>query len=155
MANCKKIITTQNCDIASRIVLEFGLDEKGTFTASGYVYNKGQMIYGGQCIDVIEGMAQADKIKDPNACALIYKVAQWWKLYHLNDMHAGTPEQENALLSVGLKEFANKYKECCEYLEKIGLLVVRGHKFGCGWLKQEIPADIQKDMLETIEKNNQ
>ena len=113
------------------------------------------MIYGGQCINVIEGMAQADKIKDQNACALIYKVAQWWKLYHLNDMHAGTPEQENALLSVGLKEFANKYKECCEYLEKIGLLVVRGHKFGCGRLKQEIPADIQKDMLETIEKNNQ
>ena len=43
MANCKKIITTQNCDIASRIVLEFGLDEKGTFTASGYVYTSGRL----------------------------------------------------------------------------------------------------------------
>lgn len=155
MAKCKKIMIIKNCDIVSKIELEFGLDEKGVFTASGYVYNKGQLVHGGQCINVIEGIAQADKIKDPAACDLIYKVAQWWKLYHLNNMHAGTPEQENALLSVGLKEFANKYEECCEYLKKIGLLVVRGHKFGCKWLMQEIPADIQKDILETIEKNNQ
>lgn len=155
MANCKKTLIIKNCDAVSKIVLEFGLDEKGRFTASGYVYNKGQMIYGGQCIDVIEGLAQSGKIEKPDDCALIYKVVQWWKLYHLNDMHAGTPEQEKALLSVGLKDFANKYKECCDYLEKIGLLVVRGHKFGCAWLKQEIPDEIKKDMLETIEKTNQ
>lgn len=153
MANSKIIIKKFKCDCISKIVLEIELNN-GRFSASGFVYDKkGKLSYGGQCIDSIEKIANSDKIDFANEeqKEIIYKVFQWWKLYHCNDMHAGTPEQEQALNSIGLTQFANKYKECCEYLDKIGLLVVRGHKFGCAWLKQEIPNDIQKEMQELLE----
>lgn len=140
-----------NSDTISRMVLEFGLKDNH-FSACGFVYDKkGKCIYGGQCIDTMVAIANADKIDDKDFRNLLYKVAQWWKLYHCNDMHAGTPEQEKALRDAGLSEFANKYNECCEYLEKIGLLEVRGYKFGTGWLTWDIPADVLEDMKQTIE----
>lgn len=123
--------------------------ENGRFTASGWVCDsRGKCIQCGQCLDEIE--KYIEQIENETNKAIFYKVLQWWDLYHLNDMHAGTPEQEHALRKVGLCEFANKYKECCDYLQKIGLLVVRGHRFGCAWLREEIPADIQKEMQELL-----
>ena len=51
------------------------------------------------------------------------KLYNWWKLYHLNDLHAGTPEQEQALASVGLLG-VNKYTQACEYLKSVWLYEV-------------------------------
>ena len=72
-----------------------------------------------------------------------------WQKYHLNDMHSGTPEQEEAIRQ--WKEAGNKYDytEACKYLESIGLYEVEYHgiefngmyKYGHGWLYQPIEED--------------
>lgn len=115
----------------AKAVVEITLTEDGVFTASGSTAH-----YAGQCLDEI------NKIIIPNETFdLIYKM---WKLHHLNDMHAGTEKQEQALAEKFGGVNANKYTEQCEYLESIGLLYDNGYKFGSGWLKREIPqADLE------------
>ena len=56
-------------------------------------------------------------------------------------MHAGTRKQEARLHQNGIENRANNYKETCEALEKAGLLVDDGVKFGASWNYWEIPAE--------------
>lgn len=112
--------------------------KEGCFTACGNIYNMRQtdIVCGGQCLDTI-----AEYIHTP----LFRKIYRLWKLYHLNDMHAGTPEQENALITQFGNRRANDYKKHCEYLKSIGLYEVqhngKPYRYGFGWLKWEIPAE--------------
>ena len=58
---------------------------------------------------------------------------------------------EEALEKAGLTEWANKYQECCDYLKSINLYEDNGYKFGCGWLKRDIPSqdlEIIKGLLK-------
>lgn len=123
------------------VEVEVELSDKGVFTASGTIWNsrKTDCVCGGQCLDTI-----VKYIKNPT----FKKIHGFWKQYHLNDMHAGTVRQEEALDAAGLTEYANNYRKCCDYLESIGLLVDNGYKFGTGWLKRDIPAED----LEEIKK---
>ena len=123
------------------VEVDVELSDKGVFTASGTIWNSKHTdcVCGGQCLDTI-----AKYIKNPT----FKKIHGFWKQYHLNDMHAGTVRQEEALDAAGLTEYANNYRKCCDYLESIGLLVDDGYKFGTGWLKRDIPAED----LEEIKK---
>lgn len=125
----KKTYTLKKENTKANIFLEL---ENGCFSCSGEIYEYGKCTCGGQCIDEIADLF----IENETA----QEIRELWKKYHLNDMHAGTPEQEGALERAGLGEFANKYSECCEYLKRIGLYDQNGYKFGTGWLKWEIPA---------------
>ena len=121
------------------------LSDKGVFTASANIWNSKQTdcVCGGQCLDEVAKYVKSDKFK---------KIYRLWKLYHLNDMHAGTEKQEEALKAAGLESWANNYSDCCDYLESINLLVDNGYKFGTGWLKRDIPvedvAEIEKLLTE-------
>lgn len=124
------------------VEIEISLTDQGkgpVFTASGTIWNhKHTDCYqGGQCIDsILEYMPDNETVKE---------IHELWKKYHLNDMHAETPNQERALREAGLTKFATDYKECCRYLESKNLLVEDGYRFGTGWLYEPIPgSDLDK-----------
>ena len=132
-------------DPASGKMIETGetTPEYIEFTASASIGAR----CGGQCLDEINKHRR--ELADRDAWDELYKM---WKLYHLNGMHAGTPEQEKAIYE--WKAAGNKYEygAACEYLKSVGLYEVEytglsiGHrmekepyKYGHAWIIQEIP----------------
>ena len=117
----------------NKITVKVELKEGDIFSACAFVWNIYQtdIICGGQCLDEIK------KYIHNKTFNIIYRL---WKLYHLNDLHAGTKKQEKALKQKFGGVNANKYDEQCEYLKSINLYNDNGYKFGTGWLKEEIPA---------------
>jgi len=127
------------------VTVEVEVDNNDVFTASADIWNsKGtDYIRCGQCLDYLYQFFENDsKFK---------KVYEWWKKWHLNDMHAGTEKQEQALEDAGVR---GDYTKECDYLESIGLLVDNGYKFGTAWLKREIPAEILNEMKQFIKENS-
>ena len=80
------------------------------FTASGNIWNylHSDIYSGGQNIDEI-----AEYIKTP----LFQIIYTFWKKYHLNGMHAGTPEQEEAIEKWESEGNKYDYKKACEMLK--------------------------------------
>ena len=131
--------------------------ENGTRVYTGektpvyYEYTASAMIgdrCGGQCLDTIaEHVAE---LNDPETFGAIY---QWWKQYHLNGMHAGTPEQEKAIREwESTRNNRHDYLAVCEMLKEKGLYEVlftgktvgrmynnEPYKYGCGWVVEQIP----------------
>lgn len=122
------------------------------FSVCGSIWNpsKTDIYCGGQCLDKI-----AEYIKDP----LFTEIYRLWKKYHLNGMHAGAPEQEEAIKKMGSRQY--NYKTVCEYLKNIDLYEVMYtgpsvgrmydnelYKYGTAWLIQEIP---ESDLLRIKE----
>lgn len=130
------------------VELKIKLTDDNVFSASGEVFRTDDdwLMYG-QCLD---DLAQYPSIKNNPKFKQVY---EWWKKWHLNDLHAGTEKQEQALEDAGLTGGANEYSKCCDYLESIGLLYDNGYEFGTGWLKREIPAEIQEQMRKFIKEN--
>lgn len=116
-------------------------EDKQTFSANATYYNGG-----GQCLDRLMKMYKEQNIAVPSKIKLLTEL---WEKYHLNDLHAGTPEQEDYLHSIGITAFANNYEKCCEELKKVNLYECewKGKKsyFGGSWFHWDIPAeDIEK-----------
>ena len=125
------------------------------FSATGNIWNaRHTNIYsGGQNLDEI-----AKHIKMP----LFRKIYTLWKKYHLNGMHAGTPEQEKAIEEWEAEGNKYDYNKACEMLKSCGLYEVplnayligtrkadgKPYKYGHGWIISDIP---EKD-LEEIKK---
>ena len=116
---------------------------KYIFSASGTVWNNRETDFyqAGQCIDSLIEYLPKNK--------LLKEIHDIWKEYHLNDMHAGTEEQEAHLKSLG------KYKDyswACEELKKVNLYEVPHpfrtensrelYKYGAAWLYREIPSKV-------------
>lgn len=114
----------------------------GVFTASGRIWNsrKSDIIISCQILEKIRVFLQSNET--------FKKIYRLWKLYHLNDMHAGTIRQEKALKEKFGEVDINQYEEQSDYLKTIGLYDDNGYKFGTKWIKYEIP---KKDRQE-IEK---
>lgn len=144
-------------DKPHRVEIEIELTDDGKFSVCGGVYRskynhyfqkcERDYIMCGQCLDEL---AQYPIIKNNSKLKQVY---EWWKKWHLNDLHAGTEKQEQALEDAGMKNWANEYSKCCDYLESIGLLYDNGYKFGTSWLKREIPTEIQEQMRNFIKEN--
>lgn len=118
----------------------------------GTIWNtkKTDIVYGGQCLDTIN--EYRNQLADKDVFDELYK---FWKLYHLNGMHAGTPEQEKAIEE--WKSAGNKYEytAVCEMLKERGLYEVMFsgltvgrryenelYKYGHAWIIQELPGDV-------------
>lgn len=127
----------------------------------GNIWNskKTDIVYGGQCLDTI-----AEYVHDP----FFEEIHGLWKKYHLNGMHAGTPEQEEAVKEwrekTGNNGFA--YDEICEMLKEKGLYEVNftgvttgkvynnePYKYGHSWVVEQIPEDVLKRINEIIDEN--
>lgn len=125
-------------DCAVDVVVRLEESEKGEkLSICGDIWNRihTDVYCGGQCLDTIKKFLSDNE--------LFMELYRFWKLYHLNDMHAGTPEQEAAIEE--WKKQGNKfdYKKACEYLQAIGLYEVdlngKPYKYGHAWLYQPIP----------------
>ena len=122
------------------------------FTASGNIWNHchSSIYSGGQNLDEI-----AKYVKTP----LFKKIYTFWKKYHLNGLHAGTPEQEKAISVWKSNGNEYDYKKACEMLKNCGLYEVpltadligtrkadgKPYRYGHGWVIDNIP---EKDLEE-------
>ncbi|MGX3045797.1 hypothetical protein [Helicobacter sp. T3_23-1056] len=127
-------------------------DGSKRFSASGKVWNHihTDIICGGQMLD-------NEKLLDLEANNKLFReIKRLWKLYHLNDMHAGTPKQEKALAEE--YERTKKrldYAEACAFLESKGLLIDEHngvpYKYGTQWLTETIPEEDLKKIYALLE----
>jgi hypothetical protein len=134
----------KNCEVVVDIELKEAYDGRPLFSASAGIWNPRKTDYYtvGQCFDLID-----DKFSNQlNDIELWNKVYRLWKLHHLNDMNAGTPEQEEAIER--WKDQGNRYDytKACEYLKRIGLYEVdlnNVNSRGCwGWIKRKLKIDV-------------
>ena len=108
------------------------------------------IVTGGQCLDTI-----AEYKRQLNNPALFDELYTLWNNYHLNGMHAGTPEQEAAVNEWKAAGNRYDYTSACEMLKERGLYEVNytglsvgrryenePYKYGHAWLIQELPADV-------------
>lgn len=122
------------------------------FTASWKIWKHSHCsIYcAGQNLDEI-----AKYIKTP----LFQKIYTFWEKYHLNGMHPGTPEQEEAIAKWEAEGNKYDYAKACEMLKNCGLYEVplnanligtrkadgEPYRYGQGWVILQIP---EKDLTE-------
>ncbi len=107
------------------------------------------IVMGGQCLDEMANLG------DLRFNTLFRKLHRLWQFHHLNDMHAGTVKQEQALNDAkksGVKICS--YDDSCKYLESVGLLEDDGYKYGSAWLYREIPEDDLKEIMSLFNSNN-
>lgn len=108
------------------------------------------ILCGGQCLDEIKKFRK--QLKDKELFDELYSL---WKNYHLNGMHAGTPEQEQAIEEWKAEGNRYDYTAACEMLKEKGLYEVNytglsagrrwnnePYRYGHGWLIREIPGDV-------------
>lgn len=99
---------------------------------------------GGQCEDDIDKYLKWDKVWD--------KIYYLWKTHHLNDMHAGTPKQENLikmgrLAGVDLSSYDKELDFLREYYVECDELDGEPYKYGTKWLYRPIP---ETDLWEIL-----
>ena len=163
----KKVIEFGKVDYHNRgkktnlVRLELELKNKEgkgyVFTASGEVWqaNMRDIYMSGQCIDSIwnEFANQIEKK------ALYLEIMNLWKRNHLNDMNAGTAEQEAAIEQ--WKKQGNKYEytAACNYLKSIDLYEVehngKPYKYGHAWIYSSISSNDLKRIKEIIEETEE
>ena len=126
--------------------IEINLKEDKNLSICGNIWNskKTDILTGGQCCEEINKYFRNNKT--------FKKIYRLWKLYHLNDMHAGTIKQETFLNENGIKNWASNYEKVCKILEENGLLYDNGIKFGATWQYWEIPGNDLQEIKNLIEK---
>ena len=137
----------RNCRVEVELRLE-DTDQGAVFAASANVWNpRGtDIVCGGQCLDEL-----LPHIPDP----AFHSLVDMWRRYHLNNMHAGTPEQE-AEVKRWLDGRRYDYPAAREHLREVGLLTVehngKPYTYGTGWLFEPIPADDLARIRDIIER---
>ena len=121
----------------NRVSVDIELKDKKegpALSICGDIWNsKGtDIVCGGQCLDTISRYIKTDFFK---------KILRLWKMYHLNDMHAGTVEQEAYLDGLKADGWKYDYNDACAKLRDAGLYEVDGYKYGHAWLYREIPEE--------------
>ena len=135
-------IGQKTCEVTISIELKEKERGQKVLSVSGDIWNhiKSDIYSCGQNLDTIkEFRGQLNKPK------LFDKVYCLWKLYHLNDSHAGPQKQEQAVKEWELKGNKYDYTKACEYLQSIDLFSDNGYKYGHAWIYESIP---EKDLRE-------
>lgn len=118
--------------------------DKPTLSICGYLWNSAHtdIVMGGQCLDELTQF-------DSMFCnPLFKKLYRLWKAYHLNDMHAGSRSQEDALIA----EFGRipDYNKACEYLKSINMYKDENdYVYGSAWQYREIPKS-DLDLIKSL-----
>ena len=137
-------------EVTIDIELKYDYKNRPCFSADASVWNTRHtdIVMGGQCLDELLPFFK----NNPK----FLQIHELWKKYHLNNMHAGTPEQESALKEWHVRTNQKPdFSEDCEYLMTIGLYEVKdpetdgNYTYGSRWLYWDIP----KDDLEKIHEN--
>lgn len=126
----------------------------------GEVWNtrRTDIVMGGQCLKSMKPYIHS---------TLFNEIYELWEKYHLNRMHAGTPEQE-AAIEVKEERIGRQltYKECCEFLKEVHLYEVEytgpavgrmydheSYVYGHAWLIQALPDDVVRRVMEIAKEN--
>ena len=127
-------------------LVEIDWEFKGDkFTMSGGIWNskKTDYLQCGQCLDTIKRFFPKHKIFNE-----MYEI---WQKWHLNDLKAGSPQQEHYINSLCLKKY--DYDIVRNELKKIHLLKDQSfihngqpYEYGTAWLKAEIPIVIKNQI---------
>jgi len=149
--NCGRKINKVQVELRlTKKIIYRATEPKYTFAASGTVWNNRETdcYMGGQCIDSLLEYLPKNK--------LLKEIHDIWKEHHLNDMHAGTEEQEAHLKSLGKYQ---DYDWACDELQKANLYVVPDprrtnetdlYRYGHGWLYREIPENVIARLKEIM-----
>lgn len=129
--------------------IELSSGDKPVLSIDASVWNnqKTDVVACGQCFDRLLPFFRDDKV--------FKELFRLWCKCHLNDMHFGTPEQENWLMSHGFgKPNANDYDKHCEALKNAGLYEIKVEgkpfKYGHEWLYWPIEASDMASILSLI-----
>lgn len=81
--------------------------------------------------------------------SLLKELGRLGRLYHLNDMHAGTEKQEDFLEEYfkAHPDLPRTWENACQVLKDADLLDDGGYVYGTAWLYRKIPAE---DMLRIL-----
>ena len=109
----------------TRAIVHIELDSENVLHITADIRGVGY----GQAIDEVAKAYKGNPLAE--------NIANWWRKYHMNDMHAGTKRQEDLLKYCK----SHDYKEQCDFLEKHSMLFDNGYKYGTAWLKEEIPTE--------------
>jgi len=120
----------------NEVDIEYELTSDGRFTASGNIWNSRHtdIISGGQNLEEIAKLFPGDERAQ--------RIVKVWRKWHLNDMKAGTPKQEKAVVTWKAKGNRYDYDKVVTHLKGIGLYEDDGYKYGTAWLKEELPPDV-------------
>lgn len=164
--NIQKVDGNGNGRKSCMVSVELELNN-GNFSAVADLWKSdhSDILMGGQCFDDL--LNDYPELKDNDVFMETYDL---WSKYHLNDLHAGTPEQEKAIEEWKSQGNIYDYGKACDYLKSIGLYEVlvstidkdvnpqfidcekETYKYGHDWLKESIPdKDLEriKSLIET------
>lgn len=130
---------------SNSVDIEYSLKD-GKFSASGNIWmsSKRDILSGGQNLEEIASLF-------PNH-ELCQRIVSVWKKWHLNDMHAGSPKQEDFLEKLNLPNY-NHYETAKEKLKEAGLdpdesFLHNGkpYEYGTAWLHVELPSQVIEEI---------
>lgn len=129
--------------------LAWRLTEAGQFTATGVLKYPGKRydIAGGQIVGELCAQFPED--------AKAQRILKVWERWHLNHLHAGTPEQMAVVRALPKRE--RGYDNASARLREVGLYEVtlpdgRLYRYGSAWLKEELPDDIKALIVAGFEE---
>jgi hypothetical protein len=115
---------------------------------------------GGQCLDTMI------KYKSLRNNPLFNEIYGYWKKYHLNGCHVGTPEQEQLVREWESEGNRYDYTAACEMLKSKGKYEVlftgktigrmynnEPYKYGHAWIVNDLPEDVKARIEEIILQN--
>lgn len=109
--------------------VELRVNEQGKAVLSIFGEIKGRAY--GQCLDDIKKYA-VEKRQNFD------EILEVWEAWHLNDVHAGTEKQEQALKQMEIDNF----DDACEFLKEKGLYIDNSYRYGSKWLYRPIPESV-------------
>lgn len=153
-----KTIATDIPNPHGREKLQAGVEvkyEDGRLSISGVVGTKRQLAEGdaatcGQCIDAIAGISSRYLVEEFKKADLD-RLVEIWRRWHLNDLTAGSPAQEEWLRTnpVTFEYPDSHYTAALEALTAAGLnpdpnylYKDEPYNYGHAWLTEELPTDV-------------
>jgi hypothetical protein len=121
--------------------IEYSLED-GRFSASGNIWqaSRKDILSGGQNLEEIASLFPDNE--------LVQRIVTVWRKWHLNDMHAGSPKQEEFLAQLNLPNH-NHYENAKAKLKDAGLdpdesYLHNGkpYEYGSAWLSEELPPSV-------------
>lgn len=107
----------------------------------------------GSCGQILDTLLTTTEYSEGFNRKVVEQLYRYWKRWHLNDLTAGTPEQEKAVRKSKLTE----YTDICNHLKALGLYEVPVesaqpyckhelqediYKYGHAWLKEKVPSKV-------------
>lgn len=122
-------------------------------------------IWSGQCLDMIATVSQQMTMRNQKTFRALYEL---WNLWHLNGLHAGTPEQEAAIAEWEAAGNRYKYETVCEMLKERGLYEIpftgktvgrmynnELYRYGHGWVVVDLPESVIAECKALVEADKE